>query len=102
MEHVQRFFASPSAHCVGYGDRLTKTVNTTVAAATSAATVVTKKKGGARDGHIDGMAPIAVAAKITELEVAPSKAAAGEGSGKTELGAAACPSLLVRASERAG
>lgn len=114
MEHIQHFFADPSTHCVGYGDRLTKNVTATATSASASAVAAAlaaalAKNGDAQHDNIDGISvahagtAAAAAARVAALEVSQSKLAAGAEPalpGKTELSASACPALLVRERER--
>lgn len=104
-EHVQRFFADPSAHCVGYGDRLTKKPIDTTAATTPAAAVATAMNRDPKDdNNIDRVVAhpdTVVGAAATAAALEPSQPEVVDGvepptSGETELGSSACPALLVR------
>lgn len=108
IEHVERFFADPSAHCVGYGARMTKSMAAPPAATSSPAAAATATKSDAPDNtKVDGDVihpDTAGAAAVTAaaLEFSPSKVAAGEGPaiiGEAER-ASTCPALLVRERER--
>lgn len=110
LERVRRFFADPSAHCVGYGDRLPNNATAATAAATTSAAGVataTEREHDARDGNADGIVARHPDIALAAAEASRSKVAAGAEpplSGKTELSPPTCPALLVseRETERKG
>jgi len=97
IEHVRQFFADPSTHCVGYGDRLTKAEASAGASTDSVGTGASAADAEAMPKIQEDLTSIGDAGQAgTE---AAHEALGPEMARETEFGSSSplpCPELLVR------